>query len=223
MTDQSGDSAVMLALGKTKQEVLSEFRCSQILQAARKVFAKKGFKETTVDDIAHAAGIAKGTLYLYFRSKRKIYLAALREGIRALHEKVWREVEAAPSVEDKLRAFIFTKLKYFEEHRDFFRIYHSELGNIFARSADIQKNFKEFQDQQARMLEAVLQDGARQGLIRPICAETAASVIYDGTRALIARRLLGPLPTKAEEDAELIFDLIWKGIGNSSSSLSRKA
>ncbi|MBI3895082.1 MAG: TetR/AcrR family transcriptional regulator [Acidobacteria bacterium] len=207
---------------KTKQEVLSEFRCSQISQAARKVFAKKGFDETTVEDIAHAAGIAKGTLYLYFRSKKKIYLAALREGILALHEKVQQEVEAAPSVEDKLRAYIFTKLRYFEENWDFFRIYHSEWGNVFARSADVQKNFKRYQEQQARMLEGVLQEGAQQGLLRPIHIPTTASVIYDVTRALIARRLLEESQSKAEEDAEFIFDLIWNGICHFSPSLSRK-
>ena len=42
----------MPVLGKTKQEVLSEFRCSEILEAARRVFAKKGFSRATVEDIA---------------------------------------------------------------------------------------------------------------------------------------------------------------------------
>ena len=198
--------------GKTKQEVLSEFRCLQILQAARKVFAKKGFRETTVEDIARAAGIAKGTLYLYFRSKGKIYLAALREGILALHEKVRREVEAAPGVQDKLRAFIFTRLKYFEENLDFFKIYHSEFGNIFSPPAELHKDFKNLSTKQAKILELVLKEGIRRGALRRIQAAPMAFAIYDLTRGLIARRLLGWSKASAADDAAFIFDVVWKGI-----------
>ncbi|HVB38785.1 MAG TPA: helix-turn-helix domain-containing protein, partial [Vicinamibacterales bacterium] len=61
--------------GRTKQDVLSEFRCAEILTAARGVFARKGYQAATMDDIAGAAGVGKGTLYLYYRSKRDIYLA----------------------------------------------------------------------------------------------------------------------------------------------------
>ena len=55
---------------KTKKDVVTEFRCAGILEAARKVFATKGFHEAKVDDIADAAGVAKGTVYLYYDSKR---------------------------------------------------------------------------------------------------------------------------------------------------------
>ena len=71
----------MALTGKTKHDVVSEFRCGEILAAARKVFAVRGFNEATVDEIAAAAGIAKGTVYLYFSSKKDIYLAALKQGI----------------------------------------------------------------------------------------------------------------------------------------------
>jgi AcrR family transcriptional regulator len=61
------DWLVMTAIQrKTKQEMVAEFRVTEILDAARKVFAQKGFAETTVDQIAEEAGVAKGTVYLYF-------------------------------------------------------------------------------------------------------------------------------------------------------------
>ena len=117
-------------MSKTKQAVVTEFRCTEILDAARKVFAEKGFSETTMDQVAECAGIAKGTLYLYFRSKRDIYMAALMEGIRSLNNDSRRKVEAAAGVREKLCAFIETRVGYFEQHRDFFLIYHSEVGNL---------------------------------------------------------------------------------------------
>ena len=70
----------MSALKKTKQDVVSEFRSAEIVGVARKVFARKGFHDATVDEIAETAGLAKGTVYVYFRSKRSLYLA-LHQGI----------------------------------------------------------------------------------------------------------------------------------------------
>ncbi|MGB8130932.1 MAG: helix-turn-helix domain-containing protein [Candidatus Angelobacter sp.] len=54
---------------KSKKDVVSEFRHSQIVSSARAVFAKKGYQATTMDEIASAAGLAKGTLYLFWKRK----------------------------------------------------------------------------------------------------------------------------------------------------------
>lgn len=202
----------MPVLGKTKQEVLSEFRCSEILEAARRVFAKKGFSQATVEDIAEAAEVAKGTVYLYFRSKREIYLAALRQGILALKEETRKNLEAAQPVEEKVRVFIETRINYCEENRDFFKIYHSEFGNLFGHPASVNKDFKNLYIEQARMLERVLEEGIRRNELRPIPAGPTAFTISDLTRSLIARRLLGWSKASAAEDVAFLFDLLWKGI-----------
>ena len=68
----------------TKDEVVSAYRRDQILTAAHAVFASRGFRQATVGDIADAAGIAKGTLYLYFKSKDDIYWAAMNRGLDGL-------------------------------------------------------------------------------------------------------------------------------------------
>jgi AcrR family transcriptional regulator len=84
------------ATKRTKQEVVTEFRCAEILEAARKVFAKKGFVDATMDDIAAATGLAKGTLYLYFKSKRDVYMKTLQEGLTELLDRVTRTLRRPP-------------------------------------------------------------------------------------------------------------------------------
>src|SRR6266446_2990919 len=111
---------------KTKKDVVTEFRSAGILEAARTVFAKKGFHDTTVDAIAEAAGVAKGTVYLYYRSKQDIYIEALRFGFASLITTLERKIEDTSGVDRKLRAFIAAKLAYCEANRDFFKIYYSE-------------------------------------------------------------------------------------------------
>src|SRR6266567_8671848 len=62
-----------------KRQVVAEFRRSEILSAATKVFGSKGFEGTRMDDIAEEADLAKGTVYIYFQSKDEIYEAVVEQ------------------------------------------------------------------------------------------------------------------------------------------------
>jgi len=196
--------------GRTKHEVLTEFRNAEILEAAHKVFAQNGFSGTSVEAIAQEAGIAKGTLYLYYNSKHEIYWAALEKGITALCRELKQKLEEAGSVEDKLRAYISTKLYFFEQHKDFFRIYHAEFGNTVAHA--IHKDFSELFLEQIHMIKGVLSEGLRQHKIRDIKLESVAFAVFDITKGAIMQRLLGYSQTCIQEDIEFLCDFIWKGI-----------
>src|SRR5438128_7501869 len=97
---------------KTKQDVVTEFPISAILEAARRVFAEKGFHEATVEGIAEAAGVAKGTVYLYYSSKREVYFAALKFGISQMYASVLQRLKEVSTPDEKLKALIKTKLEY---------------------------------------------------------------------------------------------------------------
>src|SRR6476619_3022124 len=109
------------------RKLATEQRRGSILQAARAVFARQGYAETVVEDIATQAGIAKGTLYLYFPSKEQIYLAALFEEARQLDADSRAAMSAATTWRDKLHAYMEVRLHYFEAHQDFLRIYMTEF------------------------------------------------------------------------------------------------
>jgi len=198
---------------KTKKDVVTEFRTSGILEAARKVFAKKGFHEATVDDIAEAAGVAKGTVYLYYESKRDVYFAALKFGIGQMYSLLLDELHKATTPEEKLKALIAAKLAYFDENRDFFKIYYSELGNIpTAHPAGIDNEFQARYQEQARLVEAILKEGARKKAIRSLRTEQTAFAISDIIRGVGTHRILGWSKSKISQDVDFIFDLVWKGI-----------
>jgi AcrR family transcriptional regulator len=195
---------------KTKQDVVSEFRCGEILEAARKVFARKGFEGATMDEIAETAGVAKGTVYLYFQSKRDVYLEALRQGFAGLTEETMRNMEAAPTAAEKIRAFVTTRVHYAEQNRDFVAIYHAEFGNM--RAACLNKEFRALYLRQTKALGEVLGEAAAKGQIRPVRPDAAGFIVYEMTRGLVTQRLLGYSNGTAEEDIELLFDVIWNGL-----------
>jgi len=197
---------------KTKKDVVTEFRTAGILEAARHVFAMKGFNDATVDDIANAAGVAKGTVYLYYKSKREIYFAALKFGVQQMYGGLDEKLKAESTPEGKLRALIAVKLAYFDENRDFFKIYYSELGNLCIHPGAIDAEFKTLYVEQAKLIESILKEGIRKKALRNVRAEQAGFAISDLVRSVITQRILGWSKSKLTQDVDFIFDFIWKGI-----------
>jgi AcrR family transcriptional regulator len=197
---------------KTKQEIVSEFRCNEILDAARRIFAKKGFADATMDEIAATCGLAKGTLYLYFKSKRDVYLRTLQHGTAELLERVTANMHGVTGVRAKLRANIATRLEYAEDNRDFIKIYLTEFVNV-THPAWINKDLRDVHLKLTQGVEQVLRDAVDHGEIQRLDVETIAFTIQDMIRSLTTRRVLGSSKKDREEDIDILCNFIWKGIG----------
>jgi len=201
----------MSTILKTKKDVVTEFRTAGILEAARRVFATKGFNDATVDDIANAAGVAKGTIYLYYKAKRDIYFAALKFGIEQMFSALETQLKAESTIEAKLRALIAGKLAYCDENRDFFKIYYSELGNLCIHPANVPE-LKALYLDKAKVIESILKEGIRKKVLRNVRTEQAAFAITDIIRGVVIQRVLGATKSRLGQDVDFIFDLVWKGI-----------
>ena len=119
---------------------------------------------------------------------------------------------AAKGVREKLRQFIRTRLDEVERNRDFFKIYHSEFGNIAHPAAGSEWFFNLYQDQ-LKILEGILQEASEAGEIRIARTETVASAIYEMTRGVMLRRTLGWSTGDVDADVETLDEMIWNGIG----------
>ena len=224
---------------RTKKDVVTEFRHAAILEAARGVFAAAGFAEASVDEIARAAGVAKGTVYLYYPSKEAIYKAAVRQGLEALVEELQRRVGAAPNVRERIRAFVETKVAYFDRNRDFFKIYLAAFSDL-STPRSCPEEMKSLYRGQLDILEGVFRAAAARERTRGAAAARertrgaaaarertrgaaaarirrgrpadAALAVFDLTRGVVTRRLLAPSRPRTNNDVELLLDLIWKGL-----------
>jgi len=197
--------------GKTKKEVLSEFRRNELLVAARTIFSRKGFHDATIDEIAEAAEVAKGTVYLYYKSKRDLYLEALRYGIESLNRELNLKAAEAGVFLEKLRILTTTKMEFFEENREFFNIYYSELGKLPSHPAGLDL-VKDLYFAQAKIFARLLEDGIRRREIRKINVEKAAFALADLTRDVTTQRVLGFSKDSMKNDIDFVVDFIWKGI-----------
>ena len=199
--------------GLTKRDVLADFRRAELIDAANAVFARKGFAGASVDEIAKMAGVAKGTVYLYYPSKHDIYWAALESGIVALDKAMRAAVEAVPSsLKAQLLAVARTKLAYFDERRDFFRIFFSELGSQ-ACEVSQHPRLRPLYLEHVHYVEGLVEAAMTRREIRKCEAPRIAFAVADLVRGVVRRRLLDTVTTSIDDDAAFIVELLWSGIG----------
>src|SRR5882757_3259012 len=96
-------------------------KTNSILRAAARVFAERGYQAATIDDIAEYAGIAKGTVYLYFRSKHELFFRVCDDYIAAIERIGEQALERTfPTAASQIQHSIYTLLALSTETRDLF-------------------------------------------------------------------------------------------------------
>jgi len=101
-------------------------RKKTILNAAMKLFSETDFHEVTVDEIAHKAGLSKGTLYLYFKNKEDLFFSIIEEKSNELFTRLENSIKYDMPFEKTLHNFIKAHLNFFKENKAYFKIIHSE-------------------------------------------------------------------------------------------------
>jgi AcrR family transcriptional regulator len=175
--------------GSPRRKEASALRRRAILEAARTVFARQGYADTVVEDIARQANIGKGTLYLYFPSKEQIYLAALLEDSQRLDAESRTAMAAADNWRDKLRAYVELRLRYFDEHEDFVRIILTEFRSMCMQEKPTHTELFRLWEQGEAQLAQMIAVAAARGEIRNIDPQLAACTVTELTCGLMERRL----------------------------------
>lgn len=151
----------------------------RILRAAIQVFARNGFYATRVSEIAKAAGVADGTIYLYFKNKDDVLISIFDDRLGRLIEVLDEAVAACETVDEKIVKIIELQLGLLEGERDLAEVVTVNLR----QSSQLLKEyaaprFREYLDIVARVIE----DGQRTGVLRE-----------DVSPGVVARSLWGAL------------------------------
>ncbi len=141
----------------------------EILSAAEKVFAAKGFFPTTMSDIARQAEFGTGTLYKYFKSKEELYFTLIDEKVEEINGLVNAELSQKNSAVERIKKVLRLQFEFFEQNRDFFRIYISERSRFeWTVKDDLGKGLHEKMVSYIDILSEVIRQGIRRGEFRPM-------------------------------------------------------
>src|SRR5262249_12911581 len=104
--------------GRRADPELIERRRTQILCAAAGLFARAGYPDADLQEVADALGVAKGTLYRYFPSKEALFLAVVDQGMRRVHEFVRAAYQDIADPLDRIETAIRAYLQFYQDHPD---------------------------------------------------------------------------------------------------------
>jgi AcrR family transcriptional regulator len=133
-----------------------------LLNTAQKLFARFGFNKTTVDEIASAAHIAKSTLYHHFASKEDIFRAVIEREGKTLAKRIRDAVEAADTPQEKLRAYVITRMGHLRELANFYSALRDEYLEHYPFIESVRQ--KDFEDEMA-MFREILSEGLRKKVL----------------------------------------------------------
>jgi TetR/AcrR family fatty acid metabolism transcriptional regulator len=159
-----------------------------ILRAAVKVFARKGYFNSKVADIASEAGIADGTVYLYFKSKDEILHSIFDQAMAAFIDEGKKEFAQITGAEDRLRRIAELHLERLGADRDLAVVFQVELrGSIKFMQEFSVAGFADYLD----IIRQTIEDGQRIGIFRDdIKPIVAAKILYGALDEMVTNWIL---------------------------------
>ena len=195
-----------------KQEILRSFMETTIAQAAKEVFAERGYQRATLEEIAQRAGMSKATIYLYYRNKDDLFLHAVEELVNTAMAAMAQEATTAKPPLEKLYSMVRGKVEFYEREREFFRIYLSEKQGLeVAPKTPHKKAIREMYLQGVRTLAGVVQEGIDAGVLRPMDSQRLAFFLQEMISNVLEQRILGHSDISVEADVELLLSLFLDG------------
>lgn len=185
----------MSASSETRATRLRHDRRLQILDSAKQVFSELGYHNASVSEIIRRAGIARGTFYLYFTNKRKVFDAILSEAVDQLEQKI-RIVSlqpGEPAPREQLTGNIAGVLSYLRDDRALTSLL---LNHGLTPDAESAERVEAFYSHVTAMLESSIQRGIVMGLVRPCNTALIATCLFGAIKGAASYLL-------ANEDAEV--------------------
>ena len=190
----------------------------KILNAAIKVFAEQGYYKSTISQVAKEAGVADGTIYIYFKNKADILFNFFSYKTRMVFDRFKDEVEKADNAKDKLRNLIRSHLAEFQQEPNVAVVFQREALN--ARHID-DALIKDISKMYLDILDEIIRLGQEEGCIRK-----------NFQKGLVKRFILGAVnevintwvATDGKYDlvsmADPLVDLCLKGIGTNNPAIT---
>jgi TetR/AcrR family transcriptional regulator, fatty acid metabolism regulator protein len=182
----------------------------RILKAAVRVFARKGYFAARVSDIAKKAGVADGTIYLYFRNKEDILVSLFDEVMAGHLDEARAELKAAPGPAARLLRIAEHHLRTLGENRDLAVVFQVELR----QSTKFMERFTaSWLQDYFQLLHGVIEEGQRAGIFRAdLPKKVVAKAFFGALDEMVTSFILSGRDYDLSELASPVVDLFLRGV-----------
>jgi len=180
-----------------------------IINAAENQFIRFGFRKTTMEDIAKAAGIGKATLYYYFKNKEDIFAAMAERIAQTGMKTIIEAAQGGTTPQAKFRIFGSSLAQFIKEKIEYYEAFREELVEIFP---SIRRKQKKAEGYGLAALQNILQEGVDQHVFAIVNVEATAQLLLLLMQELAGRIIIEENRPTWNDDVQLFLDLMLKGL-----------
>ncbi|MCG8566891.1 MAG: TetR/AcrR family transcriptional regulator [Desulfobacterales bacterium] len=195
---------------KKKMEALVR---NDIIESAIELLLELGNKKFTMDRVAAGAGIAKGTVYLYFKNKDDLIKAVVAHCFAPLEEAYQRIINGKSAPGEKLKQCIHISLEMTQSHKELFRQMQDAMFDTSDKYVGDPDSWYWFC---IKLFASAFEEGVAQGVFKPMDTMKVAALFLDSINTLMSHRILTQVTGTIEEDVELMMDLYLNGLSQPS-------
>lgn len=185
-------------------------RRTEIIRAAVRVFAERGYFAARMREVAERAGVADGTLYLYFAGKEDLLVSILEEYAEEFLVRARRDADRHSDPGDKLRAVVERHLASFESDRDLAFVFQIELRHT---RRFLRRVAKGKVAAYLKLLLDIVTEGVERGAFRAdIPPDLVARAIFGALDETVTAWVLAARPGRLTSQAEPLFRLFQQGL-----------
>ena len=188
-------------------------RRTEVLEAAVKVFAAKGFHAATVAEIAAASGFAIGTLYQIFESKEQLYTAMLTEKLAMMYAGIRAAVEEEADCVRKIELLVASHFRYVEENAEFCSIFvRGDYLSLSEGDAEVRERMRSDYDLYVSFIEDVMRDGIRTGILKKIDPSLMAAALTGIVNSYASKWLAVAQGDSLKSKVPFVRDIFLEGV-----------
>lgn len=182
---------------------------SEILKVSSSLFAENGFKNTDVQEIADRLGVAKGTIYHYFQSKEKLFLASVDSGMEKLSEFINSSVEDIKDPIKKIAGAIHYYLVFFDKNPQLIELIVQERAEFKDRK---KPTYMVHREKNIKPWHELFESLTASGRLREVDAETTTLTISNLLYGTIFTTYYSYQGISFESQTKQILSLVFAGI-----------
>jgi len=179
-----------------------------IQKAAVQVLTHYGIQGFTMDKVAQVAGIAKPTLYAYFKDKDHLLRATFHSSVVEIAKELLPLLDSGLAIPEKLEKLALKIQCYFNENRDLFKIFVYDHQVVKAHAKKFMSEYQTL----VKKLTGVIEEGMATGIFRALDAEKMAFIFVEANIGLLWQRLWTNEPGLPEDDARMLCEVYFNGI-----------
>ena len=197
---------------ETRREREKAMHRQEILEAAKRVFARKGFAGATIDEIAQEAEFSKGAMYIHFENKEDLFLSLIHERLDDMEQRLEEVVERSTEPEAKIRDLAETLLTFFGEDQAFYQIVASEMPRLEGEKiAQFRVCMKERYLHCFDPVQKVMEDAVSAGVLKPLDPRLLAANLLGIIHSLVVQWSLAGARGQVMDIAPLTLELFFDG------------